>query len=204
MLEPWVTDITDIKVHTTVPSLSGGDTSDVKVKQSLILAMNERLYISKGSMDSCIHRWASNQLVTNRGAGILVHFPGGQKATASKAVGKHCSNHHAKTEAFMQAAFILQASDHYSKQVVFLSDALSVPQAYQNHTLPDLAKALQKVAAIRRAVLQWIPAHCKISGNEQVDILAQEGTREEQHNNNVSSSKKKTHQSTHDAKVTEG
>ena len=39
MSEPWVTDITDIKVHTTVPSLSDGDTQDDTVKQSLTLAM---------------------------------------------------------------------------------------------------------------------------------------------------------------------
>ena len=32
MSEPWVTDLTDIKVHTTVPSLSGGDTQDDTVK----------------------------------------------------------------------------------------------------------------------------------------------------------------------------
>ena len=39
MSEPWVMDITDIRVHTTVPSLSGGDTQDETVKQSLALAM---------------------------------------------------------------------------------------------------------------------------------------------------------------------
>ena len=38
MSEPWVTDITDTKVHTTVPSLSGGNTQDNSVKQFLILA----------------------------------------------------------------------------------------------------------------------------------------------------------------------
>ena len=38
MPEPWVSDITDIKVHTTVPSLSNGDTQDDTVKQSLTLA----------------------------------------------------------------------------------------------------------------------------------------------------------------------
>ena len=75
---------------------------------------------------------------------------------------------------------------------IFLSDALSVLRAYQNHKLPNLAKALQQVAATRRAVLQWIPAHCGISGNEQADILAKEGAKEEQHGNNVSCSEKKT------------
>ena len=64
--------------------------------------------------------------------------------------------------ALIQAASIMQASDHDCKKVVFLSHALSVLQAYQNHKLPNLAKALQQVAATRRAVLQWIPAHCGI------------------------------------------
>ena len=42
--EPWVTDITDIKVHTTVPSLSDGDTQDDTVKRSLTLAMIAERY----------------------------------------------------------------------------------------------------------------------------------------------------------------
>ena len=135
---------------------------------------------------------SATNAVTNGGAGILVHFPGGQKATANMAVGKHCSNYRAETKALIQAASSVQASDHDFKQVVFLSDALSVLQAYQNHTLPNLTKALQQVAATRRAVLQWIPARCGISGNEQADILAKEGARGEQHANNVSFSEKKT------------
>ena len=130
--------------------------------------------------------------MTNGGAGILVHFPGGQKALASMAVGKHCSSYRAETEAIIQAASVVQASDHDCKQVVFLSDALSVLQAYQNHKLPNLTKALQQVAATRRAVLQWIPAHCGISGNEQADILAKEDARGEQHANNVNFNEKKT------------
>ena len=96
-----------------------------------------------------------------------------------------------KTEALIKADYIVQASDHECKQVVFLSDAPSVLQAYQNHKLPNLTKALQQVAATRRAVLQWIPAHCGTTGNEQADILAKEGARGEQHDNNVSFSEKK-------------
>ena len=58
MSEPWVMDITDIKVHTTVPSLSDRDTQDDTVKQSCILAM---IAVSTGSKDPCIHRWVSNE-----------------------------------------------------------------------------------------------------------------------------------------------
>ena len=116
--EPWVTDTAHIKAHTTVPSLSGGDTQDDTVKQSLTLAMIAWIPVF-------IDESATNA-VTNGGAGILVHFPGGQKDTASTAAGKHCSNYRAETEALMQAASLVQASDHDCKQVVFLSDALSV------------------------------------------------------------------------------
>ena len=81
---------------------------------------------------------------------MLVYFPGRQKATASTAVRKHCSNYRAETEALIQAASIVQASDHDCKQAVFPSDVLSVLQAYQNHKPPNLAKALQQAAAARR------------------------------------------------------
>ena len=121
---------------------------------------------------------SATNAVTNGGAGILVHFPGGQKVSASMAVGRHCSNYRAETEALIQAASTVQASDQDCKQVVFLSDALSVLQAYQNHKLQNLTEALQQVATTRRAVLQWIPAHCGILGNEQADILAKEGPEE--------------------------
>ena len=90
--EPWVTDITDIKVHATVPSLSGGDTQDDTVKQSLTLALTAERYPE----EAWIHVFtdeSATKMVTNREARILVHFPGGQKATASMAVGKHCSSY---------------------------------------------------------------------------------------------------------------
>ena len=191
MSEPWVTDITDIKVHTTVPSLSDGDTQEDTVKQSLTLAMAAERY----PQEAWVHvltDGSATKAVTNGGAGMLVHFPGGQRASASVAIGTQYSNYRAETEALVQVASIVQDSDHDYKQVVFLSDAPCVLYAYQNHKLPNLIKAIKQVAATRRAVLRWIPAHCGILGNEQVDALVKEGARGKQHANNVNFSEKKT------------
>ena len=44
MSEPWVMDITDIKVHTTVPYFFGLHTQDETMKQSLTLAMIAERY----------------------------------------------------------------------------------------------------------------------------------------------------------------
>ena len=44
----------------------------------------------------------------------------------------------------------------------------------------------------RRVVLQWVPAHCGIPGNETADQLAKLGARERQPENSVSFTEKKT------------
>ena len=142
MSEPWVTDITDIKVYTTVPSLSDGDTQDDTMKQSLTPSMIAERYPQEAWIHVFTDGSATNEVI-NGGASILVRFPGGQKVSASMAVAKHCSNYRAETEALIQAASIVQASGHDCKQIVFLSDALSVLRAYQNNKLPNLTKALQ-------------------------------------------------------------
>ena len=71
-------------------------------------------------------------------------------AKASAATGKHCTNYHAKASALMHAATIIQTFENNCTQVVFLSDALSVLQAFQNNKLPSLSRALWQVAHIRR------------------------------------------------------
>ena len=167
MSEPWVTDITDIKDHTTVSSLSGGDTHDDTMKQPLTLALIAERYPPEARVHVFTDVSATN-VVTNGGARTLVHFPAGQKATAITAVRQHCSTNRTETKVLMLAV---------PSSVVFLSDVLSVLQTYQNHKLPNMAKASQEAEATTWAVLQWIPAHCAISGNEQAGILAKEGAR---------------------------
>ena len=73
MSQPWVTNITDIKVHTTVPSLSDGDTQDDTVKQFLTLVMIAERY----PQEAWIHVFTDGSAadaVTNGEAGILVKW----------------------------------------------------------------------------------------------------------------------------------
>ena len=106
MPEPWVTDVTDIKVHTTIPSFSDRDTQDDRVKQSLSLAIIAERYPQEAWIHVFTDGSATNA-VNNGGASILVHFPGGRKVSASMAVRKHCSNYRSETEALIQAASIV-------------------------------------------------------------------------------------------------
>ena len=90
-------EITDIKVHTTVPYFSGGDTQDDTVNQSLTLAMIAERY----PQEAWIHVFtggSTTNAVTNGGAGVLVLLPGGQKVSASMAVRNYCSNYRADTK----------------------------------------------------------------------------------------------------------
>ena len=130
--------------------------------------------------------------MANGGVGILIRFPGGQIETASKPAGRYCTNYRAETDALVQAASIVHAAEDPCQQVVFLSDALSVLQSLENDKLPYLTEAIMEVSRDRRAVLQWIPAHCGIQGNERADELAKQGARTDQPDNSVSFSEKKS------------
>ena len=102
---------------------------------------------------------------------MLISIPGGPKI-----YGKQCYNHCVETEAPTQGASIVQASGNNFKQAVFLSNILSVPQAYQNNELPNLSRAQQEVAATRMVILQQILTRCEVSGIHGANVLAKEYT----------------------------
>ena len=67
-------------------------------------------------------------------------------------------------------------------KVVILTDALSVLQALEaeDKNLNDLSTSMILLCQETAIVLQWIPSHCGIHGNEEADTLAKAGTLEEQ------------------------
>ena len=61
-----------------------------------------------------------------------------------------------------------------------------------NNTLPHPAKALQLLSNNCRVALKWIPAHCKVPGNEQADATRKASAQTEQPGANVSYQEKVT------------
>jgi len=135
---------------------------------------------------------SATNAIRDGGAGIVIKHPNGATETASAATGTHCSNYKAESEALIQATAMIKDSTEKSSQVAFFTDALSVLEALTNSKVPQLANALQTLSTSCRVILQWIPAHCGVPGNEMADKLAKQGAQSEQPNASVSYQEKVT------------
>ena len=126
---------------------------------------------------------SARNAVKNGGAGIYIKYPDGQEEKISKATGVYSTNYKAEVLAIQMAATHVTNSPHTSKNVFFLSDAMSVLQAIEIHKdkeLNSLFSSLDLLCKTHTVCLQWIPSHCDVSGNEAADALAKEGSAHEQ------------------------
>ncbi|XP_041366816.1 uncharacterized protein LOC121381550 [Gigantopelta aegis] len=112
--------------------------------------------------------------------------PSGYREEAHFPTGKHCINYAAEVEALIHAA-------HICSHVVFLTDALSALQALENNKPDILSEALHPISSVNQVVLQWIPAHCGIPGNENADRRAKLGATKEQADNRMTCEEMKSH-----------
>jgi ribonuclease HI len=72
----------------------------------------------------------------------------------------------------MKAVTMIIDSSEAVSSVVFLIDAISVLEALINNKSPDLARAINDLSTICSVTIQWMPAHCGITDNEEADQLA--------------------------------
>jgi len=105
------------------------------------------------------------QILTKGGAGIYIQYPNGEQLSEVIPTCLHCSNYKAEGEATIHAAHTIKCKVDNNNHVVFLTDALSVLQSLMNNNLPQHKQELYTINIIR-TVLQWIPSHCGVHGNE--------------------------------------
>ncbi|RUS86643.1 hypothetical protein EGW08_005592 [Elysia chlorotica] len=129
---------------------------------------------------------SAEEAVTNGGSGVYIEMPNQETIESSIPTGTHCSNYKAELEAIKEALTILEriTPSIPKARAVLLSDSKSVLEKLEDlkgEERQHLAKCLGNVVRNTESlVLQWIPAHCRIEGNERADRLAKEGSVLEQ------------------------
>ena len=181
---PWINKLRDITIHTTVPHLTTKDEHSDVSKKALTLAMLEERYPQEAWIRAYTDGSAMNA-VRRGGAGVYIQFPDGRRQAKAVPTGLHCTNYRAEVEALVHAAITIKETAQANSQVVFLTDAKSVLEAAGANKLPHLEEALQDIPCTR-LVLQWIPSHCGIRGNEEADRMAKLGSDREQTDNSIS------------------
>ena len=131
--------------------------------------------------------------IQDGGAGGIQYLPNEDTIESATAPGKHCTTYAAEVKALSQGPqAILNIGGNRKEDVVFLTDSKSVLDAFACHGEYTLRVKLSKLLESRRVVIQWIPAHCGISGNEKANELAKRGANMQQENILIKIKQKKT------------
>ena len=187
---PWEDISRNMDICCSVPQLHFKDELSNEIQKSLTLEMLEERYPQE-AWTRVYTDGSATSAIKNGGAGVYVRLPDGSTLSEALPTGMNCTNYRAEVEALVHAANLMRDTTDVQGQVVFLTDARSVLEAATAGKLPNLQRALSNITCFR-LVLQWIPSHCDVAGNEEADKLAKLGAEKEQEENSVSYTEMKT------------
>lgn len=142
---------------------------------------NLAIAFTDGSSDSSLDRG---------GAGIFLTYANGKSESHKISVGKIASNYTCELVAIREALFLYCHGDiQNSNGLLLFSDSRSALQAIirgNSQLTQDIILLLNKITTAQRTcILQWIPAHVGIDGNERADVLAKEARDDPQLSNSL-------------------
>jgi len=183
-------------IRTTVPGILAKDTQSDAERKSMTLEHMADAY----PQQHWTHAYtdgSAEEATRNGGAGITITLASGKKVQRSIPTGQFCSNYKAEADALHSAAnLLIDNKQDLRPNVVIFSDALSVLQALQNPRIKELNHLVTALNALQEStgqtVIQWIPSHCNIRGNEEADQLAKEGGQLPQKEQNITFTEAKT------------
>ena len=176
----WSPEHLGFETRKTIPGvLSKNDQSDIVLKALALEAIHKRYPASRW-----VHAYtdgSAENATRNGGSGVYILQPKQHPTSLSAPCGELSSNFRAEVTALSLAASHLNAQKEAPKPTVFLTDSLAALQALEatdpDQSLKDLKQQLNSLSRKTTVVLQWIPAHSGIKGNEKADRLAKEGSK---------------------------
>ena len=91
--------------------------------------------------------------------------------------GKRCTNYKAEVLALLKASESLR--ENTGKCIVFLTDCLSTMQDLESGPTElqtqEFLRTLLNLSGNNKVIIQWIPSHIGLFGNDKADSLAKQG-----------------------------
>ena len=186
-MDDWRVPTHNILLSTEVPGITTKKEQDTTLR-TLTLEMLDRNY--NGSVWTHAYTdGSSDAAVRNGGSGIHIRYPNNTTTSRSLPCGQLASNYRSELVALREAARLLLAESPPPPNIVFLSDCKSIIQSLQSpreQIERETQYLLSELSQHSEVAVQWIPAHCGLSGNEEADRLAKSGSRAEQTHQAVS------------------
>ena len=179
----WPPDSLQAEVRTEIPGIIVKEKQCDAALRALTLEEIDRSYPT-ATWTRIYTDGSAENATRNGGCGVYIKRPGMPPLSMSAPSGRLCSNYKAEVLALHNATETIRLWDSKPKKAVFFSDSLSALQALTtaepDQSLRMLISSINILSQTTKIVLQWIPAHTGIGGNEKADRLAKAGSREEQ------------------------